>query len=123
MNNRAVTAGLLVLAVALAPGVVPAGPASAQDKEQTKGKDGGSKGQTMTLDQLPQPVQQTLNQAAQGGTVGKIKQETRRGKTFYVAEVSDQNGKKHHVRVNEDGTLMSGRSARRQDSASPNTTK
>jgi len=38
------------------------------------------------------------DQAAQGGTVGKIKQETRRGKTFYVAEVSDLNGKKHHVR-------------------------
>ncbi len=123
MNNRAVTAGLLVLAVALAPGVVPAGPASAQEKEQTKGKDGGAKSQTMTLDQLPQPVQQTINQEAQGGTVGKIKQETRRGKTFYVAEVSDQNGKKHHVRVNEDGTLMSGRSAGRQDNANPSTTK
>jgi len=103
--------------------VVPAGPASAQEQEQTKGKDSGRKGQTMTLDQLPQPVQQTINQEAQGGTVGKIKQETRRGKTFYAAEVSDQNGKKHHVRVNEDGTLMSGRSARRQDSANPSTTK
>jgi hypothetical protein len=120
MNNRAVTAGLLVMAVALAPGVVPA---AAQEQEQTKGKDGGRKGQTMTLDQLPQPVQQTINQEAQGGAVGKIKQETRRGKTFYDAEVSDQNGKKHHVRVNEDGTLMSGRSARRQDSANPSTTK
>jgi len=30
---------------------------------------------------------------------------------------------RHQVRVNEDGTLMSGRSAHRQDSANPSTTK
>ncbi|PYM78900.1 MAG: hypothetical protein DME13_27755 [Candidatus Rokuibacteriota bacterium] len=84
----------------------------------------------MTLDQLPQPVQQTINQESQGRTVGTIKQEARGGKTFYVAEITDQNGKKSHVRVNEDGSLMQGRSARRHDSSSktssdtaPSTTK
>jgi len=122
MKLRKATAGLVLTAFALASGFLAAQPAGAQD-QTTKDKDTKHKGQTMTLDQLPQPVQQTINQEAQGGTVGKIKQETRRGKTFYVAEVSDQNGKKHHVRVNEDGTLMSGRSARRQDSANPSTTK
>lgn len=122
MRNRSrVTAGLLVMAVALTPVFLPAGPASAQT--ETKSKDAGHKGQTMTLDQLPQPVQQTINQESQGGTVGTIKQETRRGKTFYVAEITDQSGKKHHVRVNEDGSLMSGRSARRQDNNSSSMTK
>ena len=69
-----------------------------------------------------QPVQQTINQEAKGGTVGKIKQETSRGKTYYMAEVTDTNGKKHHVRVNEDGTLMSGRSARSSKSSTETTT-
>jgi hypothetical protein len=78
----------------------------------------------MTLDQLPQPVQQTINQEAQGGTVGKIKQETSRGKTFYEAEVTDQSGKKHHVRVNEDGSLMKSRAARaNKESSSQSTTQ
>ena len=125
MNNRSrITAGLLGIAIAFTPVFLPAGPAAAQD--ETKRKDAGNKGQTMTLEQLPQPVQQTINQESQGGTVGTIKQETRRGKTFYVAEITDQQGKKHHVRVNEDGSLMSGRSARRQDNnnnSSTSTTK
>ncbi len=128
MNIRKMTAGLALTAIALTPGFLAAGPAAAQD--QTKEKHANRKGQTMTLDQLPQPVQQTINQESSGGTVGTIKQETRGGKTFYVAEISDQNGKKKHVRVNEDGSLMTGRSARRHDSnakpssdTAPNSTK
>jgi hypothetical protein len=122
MKSRSrVTAGLLGMAIAFAPVFLPASPAAAQ--EDTKRKDAGHKGQTMTLDQLPQPVQQTINQESQGGTVGTIKQETRRGKTFYVAEITDQSGKKHRVSVNEDGSLMSGRSARRQENNNSTTTK
>ena len=123
MNVRTATAGFLLAALAMTPGFLPAGTAAAQD--QTKEKHGSSKGQTMTLDQVPQPVQQTINQESQGGAVGTIKQETRNGKTFYVAEITDQKGKKKHVRVNEDGTLMTGRSARRPDGnskTSPDTT-
>jgi len=122
MKSRSrVTAGLLGMAIAFAPVFLPASPAAAQ--EDTKRKDAGHKGQTMTLDQLPQPVQQTINQESEGGTVGTIKQETRRGKTFYVAEITDQSGKKHRVSVNEDGSLMSGRSARRQENNNSTTTK
>jgi len=122
MKSRSrVTAGLLGMAIAFAPVFLPASPAAAQ--EDTKRKDADHKGQTMTLDQLPQPVQQTINQESQGGTVGTIKQETRRGKTFYVAEITDQSGKKHRVSVNEDGSLMSGRSARRQENNNSTTTK
>jgi len=122
MKSRSrVTAGLLGMAIAFAPVFLPTSPAAAQ--EDTKRKDAGHKGQTMTLDQLPQPVQQTINQESQGGTVGTIKQETRRGKTFYVAEITDQSGKKHRVSVNEDGSLMSGRSARRQENNNSTTTK
>ena len=122
MKSRSrVTAGLLGMAIAFAPVFLPASPAAAQ--EDTKRKDAGHKGQTMTLDQLPQPVQQTINQESQGGTVGTIKQETRRGKTFYVAEITDQSGKKHRVSINEDGSLMSGRSARRQENNNSTTTK
>ena len=122
MKSRSrVTAGLLGMAIVFAPVFLPASPAAAQ--EDTKRKDAGHKGQTMTLDQLPQPVQQTINQESQGGTVGTIKQETRRGKTFYVAEITDQSGKKHRVSVNEDGSLMSGRSARRQENNNSTTTK
>src|SRR5437588_12411285 len=121
MNIRKGTAGLLLTALALTPGFLSAGPAAAQD--QTKDKHGNRKGQTMTLDQLPQPVQQTINQESQGRTVGTIKQEARGGKTFYVAEITDQNGKKHRVSINEDGSLMSGRSARRQENNNSTTTK
>jgi hypothetical protein len=122
MNNRKMTAALLLTAATLAPGFVFTGPAAAQD--QTKEKS-GHKAQTMALDQLPQPVQQTINQEAKGGTVGTVKQETARGKTFYVAEVTDTNGKKHHVRVNEDGSLMTRRSARSKSATdtTTNTTK
>jgi uncharacterized membrane protein YkoI len=119
MDARKMTAAFLLAAAALAPGFVFVGPAAAQ--EQTKEKS-GHKGQAMTMDQLPQPVRQTINQEAKGGTVGKIKQETSRGKTYYMAEVTDTNGKKHHVRVNEDGTLMSGRSARSSKSSTETTT-
>ena len=115
MKNHKMTAALLLTAAAFAPGFVFVGPAAAAD--QTKEKS-GHKAQTMTMDQVPQPVQQTINQEAKGGTVGSIKQESSKGKTFYVAEVTDTNGKKHHVRVNEDGTLMSGRSK-----SATNTTK
>src|SRR5437762_13709447 len=117
MKSRSrVTAGLLGMAIAFAPVFLPASSTAAQ--EDTKRKDADHKGQTVTLDQLPQPVQQTINQESQGRTVGTIKQETRSGKTFYVAEIADQNGKKSHIRVNEDGSLMQGRSARRQDRGS-----
>ena len=119
MGNRKMTAAFLLAAAALAPGFVFVGSAAAQ--EQTKQKTGHN-GQTMTMDQVPQPVQQTITQESKGGTVGTIKEETSRGKTFYVAEVTDTNGKKHHVRVNEDGTLMSGRSGRSSKSASETTT-
>src|SRR5438552_3867105 len=121
MNVRTATAGFLLAALAMIPGFLPAGTAAAQD--QTKEKHGNSKGQTMTLDQVPQPVQQTINQESQGGAVGTIKQETRNGKTFYVAEITDQSGKKHRVSVNEDGPLMSGRPARRQENNNSTTTK
>jgi hypothetical protein len=128
MKIRKMTAGLALTALALTPGFLTAGPAAAQD--QTKEKHANRKGQTVTLDQLPQPVQQTINQESNGGAVGTIKQETRGGKTFYVAEITDQNGKKKHVRVNEDGSLMTGRSARGHDGnpkassdTTPNSTK
>ena len=123
MKIRTATVGFVLAVLAMTPGFLPAGAAAAQD--QTKEKHGNRKGQTMTLDQVPQPVQETINQESQGGTVGTIKQETRGGKTFYVAEITDQKGKKKHVRVNEDGSLMTGRSAKRHDGnskASPDTT-
>ena len=88
MKIRKMTAGLALTALALTPGFLTAGPAAAQD--QTKEKHANRKGQTVTLDQLPQPVQQTINQESQGRTVGTIKQEARGGKTFYVAEITDQ---------------------------------
>jgi len=119
MGNSKIMAAFLLAAAALAPGFVFVGSAAAQEQPKQKT---GHKGQTMTMDQVPQPVQQTINQEAKGGTVGTIKEETSRGKTFYLAEVTDTNGKKHHVRVNEDGTLMSGRSGRSSKSASETTT-
>ena len=118
MSNRKVMAAALLTAAALAPGFVFVGPAAAQETKEKS----SHKAQTMTMDQVPQPVQQTINQEAKGGTVGSIKQETSRGKTLYVAEVTDANGKKHHVRVNEDGTVMSGRANRSSKSASDSTT-
>ena len=57
--------------------------------------------------QVPEKVQQTITQHAQGGTVEKIEKETMKKKVIvYEAEVRKPDGKKIEIKVEEDGTLV-----------------
>ena len=57
--------------------------------------------------QVPEKVQQTINQHLQGGTIEKIEKETKKKKVIvYVAYVKKPDGKKIEIKVEEDGTLI-----------------
>jgi len=58
------------------------------------------------LADCPKAVQDTINKAAEGGTIGDISKETEDGKTTYEADVTI-GGKEYEVKVAEDGTLIS----------------
>ncbi|HBZ30394.1 MAG TPA: hypothetical protein DEO56_07345 [Nitrosomonas nitrosa] len=57
--------------------------------------------------QVPEKVQQTINQHLQGGTIEKIEKETKKKKVIvYEAYVKKPDGKKIEIKVEEDGTLL-----------------
>lgn len=57
--------------------------------------------------QVPEKVQQTINQHLQGGTIEKIEKETEKKKIIvYEAYVKKPDGKKIEIKVEEDGTLL-----------------
>lgn len=57
--------------------------------------------------QVPEKVQQTINQHLQGGTIEKIEKETKKKKIIvYEAYVKKPDGKKIEIKVEEDGTLL-----------------
>ncbi|MCW5602843.1 PepSY domain-containing protein [Nitrosomonas sp.] len=57
--------------------------------------------------QVPEKVQQTINQHLQGGTIEKIEKETKKKKVIvYEAYVKKPDGKKIEIKVEEDGTLI-----------------
>lgn len=57
--------------------------------------------------QVPEKVQQTINQHLQGGTIEKIEKEAKEKKVIvYEAYVKKPDGKKIEIKVEEDGTLL-----------------
>ena len=57
--------------------------------------------------QVPEKVQQTINQHLQGGTIEKIEKETKKKKVIvYEAYVKKPDGKKIEIKVEEDDTLL-----------------
>ncbi|CAE6508675.1 YpeB-like protein with putative protease inhibitory function [Nitrosomonas nitrosa] len=57
--------------------------------------------------QVPEKVQQTINQHLQGGTIEKIEKETKKKKVIvYEAYVKKPDGEKIEIKVEEDGTLL-----------------
>jgi len=57
--------------------------------------------------QVPEKVQQTITQHAQGGTIEKIERETKKKKIIvYEAKVRMPDGRKIEIEVEEDGTLI-----------------
>lgn len=62
--------------------------------------------QKVTLDQLPPAVRATLENQAQGGTIGDIDKETKDGQVVYEADVV-KGGNKIEVKIAENGTLIS----------------
>ncbi len=80
-------------------------PARAADTPGAKPAEAGEVETKVKLADCPKAVQDTINKAAQGGTVGDVEKETENGKTTYEADVTI-NGKKFEVKVAEDGTLL-----------------
>ncbi len=62
--------------------------------------------ETVTLEQLPAAVRQTIEKETAGGTVTELVKEVEEGKTLYEAEFT-KDGKAFEVEVAEDGTLLS----------------
>ena len=55
---------------------------------------------------VPQPVQATITEKADGGKIIGIEKETRRGEVTYEAEVRRTNGKVFSIEVAESGKLI-----------------
>ena len=70
---------------------------------------------TVTIDQLPAPVRQTIETQSAGGKIHEIEKETEGGKTIYEAEVKMTDGKEYEISVAEDGKLISKEQETRED--------
>ena len=81
---------------------------------ECKGKEADEKETTVTIDQVPTAVAQTLQQAAQTGTIDEIEQETEDGVTIYSAEIT-KDGKKIDVEVAADGKLLKTEEEKNED--------
>ena len=57
-------------------------------------------------DAVPQPVQATITEKAEGGKIIAIEKETRRGEVTFEAEVRRANGKVFSIEVAESGKLI-----------------
>lgn len=68
----------------------------------------------MTMDQLPAPVKATLEKEAKGGTIGDITQETKNGKMYYEARITQPKGKDRYVHVAPDGKVLKRESVRKE---------
>jgi hypothetical protein len=72
---------------------------------ECKGKEGDEKEATVTIDQVPTAVAQTLLQAAQTGTIDEIVKEEEKGVVTYEADIT-KDGKKFEAKVAADGKLL-----------------
>lgn len=73
---------------------------------ECKGKEADEKETTVTIDQVPDAVAQTLQQEAGTGTIDEIVQETEKDVVTYEADIT-KDGKKFEAKVAADGKLIS----------------
>ena len=59
----------------------------------------------VTLDQVPQPVRDTINRESGGAPVGKIEREQEKGKTVYEAKIT-KGTKTTEVKIDESGKVV-----------------
>jgi uncharacterized membrane protein YkoI len=71
---------------------------------QAYAEEKGGKDETVALSQVPQVVQDTINQQAAGGTVGKIEKGDENGTVVYEAEIT-KDGKKSELTITADGKV------------------
>lgn len=58
------------------------------------------------LSDLPSPIRTTIQNNARGGTIKKVEQHTRNGKTSYTVTVNGQMGTSQTFNVGTDGKFM-----------------
>lgn len=95
-------AAILAAAALLTFGALPATVHAADKAAQEE---------SVTLDQVPAPVKATIQKEADGGAVGTITKETRRGKTYYEAQIT-KDGKDRYVNIAADGKVIKRKGAR-----------
>jgi len=91
-----------IMTLLLAVGVTALAAACASAKACKGKKEDAS--ERVSLAQLPQVVQDTINQQAAGGTVGKIEKGDENGTIVYEAEIT-KDGKKSELTITADGKV------------------
>ncbi len=61
---------------------------------------------SVTMDQVPPPVKDTIVREAEGGAIGDIDKEAKHDKLVYEADATIS-GVPYEIKVREDGTLLS----------------
>jgi uncharacterized membrane protein YkoI len=93
------------LATLFLAGSLAVGAGQALANEGEKGE-AAHEHQTVTMADLPAPVQATLKRESKGGTVQELRKETRKdGATIYEAEIV-KNGKGRDIEVSADGNVL-----------------
>ena len=62
--------------------------------------------QKLTLSELPDPVQKTIQNNLAGGTIVEVAKEARDGETYYEALVQKPGGERMEIKVAQDGKLI-----------------
>lgn len=96
--KRSLTAMTVALGLALGSWTT----ANAQEKQEQK--------EHVNLKDLPQAVQSTIQQQAQGGQIREIEKETEKGQTYYEVKVQ-KGGQKQEFKVGLDGKYLGQESA------------
>jgi hypothetical protein len=99
---RHLSLALAIVAVVALPGCMNKN--CCEHCESSGHHEDGEREVTVTMDQLPPAVQQTLRREAGGGRVVEIEQTTRDGKTAYEADVLT-GGEKWEIVVLADGSV------------------
>jgi uncharacterized membrane protein YkoI len=94
MNRRTIAAIDVVIGLGTIGALVYAG----MDQDENK--------QQVAMTDLPTAVQKTIQDNLGGGTVTETVKETKRGKTYYEAQVQKSGGEKVEIKVAEDGKLI-----------------
>ncbi len=68
----------------------------------------------MTLDQVPQPVRDTLTREAAGAEIDRVDKEMSNGKTVYETDVKS-GGQNREIKVDENGKLISNKVEKDED--------